>query len=124
MPNMYVYASVKPVSDQKTPSHPLLCVCPSKSMQSENSLSKTRHRGHILPHPGGENAVRSVYAHPRGPASFFLVDVDLVGERVRALRRYRGYVVLVRVDKRYDLHDSRHKRLFHGLADLCPLWSP
>lgn len=60
-----------------------------------------------------------VDAHAGGPARLLLlVDGDLEGERVAALRGYRGDVVLVRVGKRNDLHGRGEERLLHGAADL------
>lgn len=63
-----------------------------------------------------------VNTHPRSPPRLLLVNVDLVGKRVRPLRRYRRDMILVRVDESNDLHDGGHERRLHGFSDFGSLW--
>lgn len=65
--------------------------------------------------------IRSVEADARGPAGVLLVDVDLVGERVRLAGGDGRDVVLVRVDAGDDLHGRREEGLLHCLADFGAL---
>ncbi len=65
-----------------------------------------------------------VDAHPGGPASLFVVDINLVGEGIGCLRGDGRDVVLVGVDRRDDFHGSGEEGLLHGAADFGSFWRP
>lgn len=60
----------------------------------------------------------SVDAHPRRPSRLLLVNVDLVGEGIRALGGDGRDVIFVGIRERDDLHGCGQEGLLHRPADF------